>query len=59
MKYRQMVANRILSRGLNTTLLQQRMAEGVATNAVAPYDFSPAVIAHVRARLQSEDVPPN
>ena len=54
-KYRQMVASRILSRGLNTALLQKRLAEGVVTHAVAPYEFSPAVINKVRDRLRASE----
>lgn len=53
-KYRQMMTGRLITRDLGSALLQKQLNEGVATNAVAPYEFSPAVIAKVRARLHGE-----
>ena len=50
-KYRQMVLNRLITRDLNAALLQRTLEAGAVTNAVAPYEFSPAVVARVRARL--------
>jgi raffinose/stachyose/melibiose transport system substrate-binding protein len=53
-KYRAMTAGRLLNRNLGAALLQKRLEAGVATNAVGPYEFSPDVIARVRARILSE-----
>lgn len=53
-KYRQMVASRLLSRNLSSALLQARLDAGAAPRAEGPYAFSPAVIATVRARLRSD-----
>jgi hypothetical protein len=35
--------------------LQTHLDEGVVTNAVGPYEFSPDVVARVRARLAARD----
>ena len=51
-KYRQMMAVRLLTRDLNAALLQQQLDAGVATNSIGPYEFSPEVIAKVRARVK-------
>ena len=40
---------------MGATLLQKTLDEGVVTNAVAPYEFSPDVIAAVRARVQTRN----
>ena len=53
-KYRQMTTERLLARDLGANLLQKRLDEGVVTNAVGPYEFSPETIARVRARLQAQ-----
>ena len=52
-KYRQLTASRLIERDLDAALLQRRLNEGQATNAVAPYEFSPEVIGRVRARLSA------
>ena len=52
-KYRQLTTERIIQRNLNAALLQATLQEGRVTNAVAPYAFSPAVIAKARARVQA------
>ena len=51
-KYRQMMAVRLLTRDLNAALLQQQLDAGVVTNSIGPYEFSPEVIAKVRARVK-------
>ena len=56
-KYRQFTVNRLVARDLGAALLQKRLDAGSATNAVGPYDFSPAVIARVRARLAAGKEP--
>jgi raffinose/stachyose/melibiose transport system substrate-binding protein len=55
MKYRGMANGRLIGRNLGAALLQQRLEEGVVTNAVGPYEFSPDVVARVRARLAAKD----
>jgi len=50
-KYRQMMTVRLMTRDLNAALLQKKLDEGVAAHAAGPYDFSPELIAKVRARL--------
>ncbi len=50
-KYRQMVGGRLFSRNLSSALLQNRLNTGPVPQAVGPYEFSPAVIAKVRARV--------
>ena len=55
MKYRAMAFGRLINRNLGASLLQMRLEEGVVTNAVGPYEFSPDVIARVRARLECKD----
>ncbi len=50
-QYRAMTARRLLNRGLHAALLRKRLEEGVVTNAVGPYEFSPEVIARVRERM--------
>ena len=53
-KYRQMTTSRLMVRDLGAALLQKRLDEGSVTNAVGPYDLSPAVVARVRARIQRQ-----
>jgi raffinose/stachyose/melibiose transport system substrate-binding protein len=55
MKYRAMTTGRLINRNLVTALLQTHLDEGVVTNAVGPYEFSPDVVARVRARLAARD----
>ncbi len=52
-KYRQMTVNRLMNRDLNAAWLQKKLDEGGVTNAVGPYEFSPAVIAKVHSRVKS------
>ena len=52
-KYRNMTTSRLLLRDLNVELLNELLAEGPVTNAVAPYEVQPAALANVRARLAS------
>jgi raffinose/stachyose/melibiose transport system substrate-binding protein len=49
--YRSLVAGRLVTRDLAAADIDRLLAAGPAPNAPAPYDFSPAVIARVRARL--------
>ncbi|MBM4143930.1 MAG: extracellular solute-binding protein [Lentisphaerae bacterium] len=53
--YRGMTAGRLFSRNLGAAQLQTRLDAGVVTNAVGPYEFSPEVVARVRARLAGGD----
>ena len=53
-KYRAMTTSRLLLRNLNMALMNELVAEGPVTNAVAPYDVRPAALANVRARLARE-----
>ena len=55
MKYRGMTLGRLINRNLGAALLQMRLEEGVVTNAVGPYEFSPELVARVRARLAGGD----
>jgi raffinose/stachyose/melibiose transport system substrate-binding protein len=50
-QYRAMTHGRLIGRNLGAALLQMRLEQGVVTDAVAPYEFSPEVVARVRARL--------
>lgn len=50
-KYRLMMTNRLMNRDLNAALLQKTLDEGVVTDAVGSYGFTPALIGQVRARL--------
>jgi len=50
-KYRGMTAGRTIGRYLGPALTRARLEKGAVTNAVGPYEFSPEVIAKVRARL--------
>lgn len=54
-KYRQLTAKRLITRDLGAALLQQKLDAGGGTNVVAPYAFSPEVIARVRVRLAEQD----
>ena len=53
-KYRQLTAGRLICRDLGPALLQKTLEDGAVGKAVGPYEFSPDVIARVRARLQSQ-----
>ena len=54
-RYRQLTTDRLLCRDLGAVLLEKRLNAGSVTNAVGPYDFSPAVIARVRARVREKE----
>lgn len=58
-KYRQLTAKRLMYQVLDPALLQKKLEEGPVTNAVGPYEFSPEVVARVRARLWSHREEPN
>lgn len=49
--YRSLVAGRLVSRDLNAANIDRVLDAGPAPAATAPYEFSPAVIDRVRARL--------
>lgn len=51
-KYRLLAGNRLLYRDLGAGLLNRYLAQGVVTNAIGPYEFSPEVIAKVRERVR-------
>jgi raffinose/stachyose/melibiose transport system substrate-binding protein len=53
-KYRLLTSDRLIGRDLGQTLLINRLNAGPVTNALAPYEFSPAVIAKVRERIRLE-----
>jgi raffinose/stachyose/melibiose transport system substrate-binding protein len=55
-RYRQLTTGRLLLRDLHEAIVRQRLEAGAAeAGAPAPYDFSPAVRARVRARLLAEE----
>ena len=49
--YRNMTTSRLLLRDLNMALMNKLLAEGTVTNAIEPYEVSPAALATVRAHL--------
>jgi ABC-type glycerol-3-phosphate transport system substrate-binding protein len=49
--YRSLVAGRLVTRDLGAANIDRMLKAGPAPNSPAPYDFSPAVINRVRARL--------
>lgn len=53
-KLRQLTNGRLVSRDLGLSVLTKKLKDGPAPDAVAPYEFSPAVIAKIRARLAAE-----
>ncbi len=53
--YRSLVGGRLVSRDLATANLDRLLATGPAPGAPAPYDFTPDVIARVRARLAAPE----
>ena len=50
-KYRAMTTDQSLLRNLNMAFLNELLAEGPVTNAIAPYEIRPAALANVRAHL--------
>ena len=48
-KYRQLMARRVMNTGLAPALLQKKLDEGVVTNATGPYEFTPGALARARA----------
>lgn len=53
-KYRQFITKRLMYQFLAPALLLNKLNTGSVTNAVGPYEFSPEVIARVRARLHPQ-----
>lgn len=52
-KYRQLASDRLIGRDLGESLLLAKLNQGTVTNSVGPYDFSPEVVARVRARVRA------
>jgi len=50
-KYRQLTTNRLINRDLNAAFLRNQLEAGGAGHVAVPYEFSPEVIAAVKARL--------
>jgi raffinose/stachyose/melibiose transport system substrate-binding protein len=50
-KYRQLTTNRLLYRDLNAAYLRKQLHTAGTTNGLAPYAFSPEVVAEVKKRL--------
>ena len=51
-KYRQLATDRLIGRDFGESLLLAKLKQGAVTNSIGPYDFSPEVLAKVRARVR-------